>query len=61
MIELVSYQPDAAGNCANASVTPAYVNGDALAGNRDLVAGDVIELIGVPAALRGHARHLIEH
>ena len=28
-------------------VTPAYVNGDALAGNRDLVAGDVIELIGV--------------
>lgn len=28
-------------------VTPAYINGDALAGARDLAAGDVIELIGV--------------
>lgn len=28
-------------------VTPAYINGDALAGVRDLVAGDVVELTGV--------------
>lgn len=28
-------------------VTPAYINGDALVGSRDLSAGDVIELIGV--------------
>lgn len=28
-------------------VTPAYINGDALAGVRDLAAGDVIELTGV--------------
>lgn len=28
-------------------VTPAYINGDALAGSRDLSAGDVIELTGV--------------
>ena len=28
-------------------VTPAYINGDALAGTRDLAAGDVIELTGV--------------
>lgn len=28
-------------------VTPAYINGDALVGDRDLSAGDVIELIGV--------------
>jgi hypothetical protein len=28
-------------------VTPAYINGDALEGARDLAAGDVIELIGV--------------
>ena len=28
-------------------VTPAYINGDALAGARDLAAGDVIELTGV--------------
>jgi predicted component of type VI protein secretion system len=28
-------------------VTPAYINGDALAGLRDLAAGDVIELTGV--------------
>lgn len=28
-------------------VTPAYINGDALVGNRELAAGDAIELIGV--------------
>lgn len=28
-------------------VTPAYINGDALSGSRDLAAGDVIELTGV--------------
>ena len=28
-------------------VTPAYINGDALAGSRDLSAGDVIEMTGV--------------
>ena len=47
VIELVRTSPTRWQLRQREGVTPAYVNGDALAGNRDLVAGDVIELIGV--------------
>lgn len=47
VIELLRVSPTRWQLRQREGVTPAYVNGDALAGYRDLVAGDVIELIGV--------------